>query len=78
MRCEIALHTKLYSFRFDCRIVSLTAAKTNRIFSVSVAREKNLECMDGRKRMRYIFLFQIYFYIPIISNVRMIKLFYLV
>lgn len=36
----ITLHyTKLYSFRFSCRIVSLTAAKTNLIFSVSV-REK--------------------------------------
>lgn len=29
------VHTKLYSFRFDCNIVSFTAAKTNRIFSVS-------------------------------------------
>ena len=28
-------HTRLYSFRFNCRIVSLTAANTNRMFSVS-------------------------------------------
>lgn len=33
-------HTKLYSFRFNCRIVSLTAANTNRMFSVSVAHVK--------------------------------------
>jgi hypothetical protein len=26
----------LYSLRFSCNIVSLTAAKTNRIFSVSI------------------------------------------
>lgn len=31
----ISVQTKLYSFKFDCRIVSLTAAKTNLIFSVS-------------------------------------------
>lgn len=29
-------HTKLYSFRFNCRMVSFTAANTNRMFSVSV------------------------------------------
>lgn len=28
-------HTRLYSLKLCCRIVSLTAAKTNRIFSVS-------------------------------------------
>ena len=28
-------HTKLYSFRFNCKIVSFTAANTNRMFSVS-------------------------------------------
>lgn len=42
IRSEIArriIHTKLYSFRFDCKIVSLTAAKTNRIFSVSWSRK---------------------------------------
>lgn len=33
-------YTKLYSFRFSCRIVSLTAAKTNLMFSVSVAHVK--------------------------------------
>lgn len=42
------VHTKLYSFRFDCKIVSLTAAKTNRIFSVSVCgkkgEKKNIKC----------------------------------
>lgn len=38
---DIALcYTKLYSFRFSCKIVSLTAAKTNRMFSVSVEKEK--------------------------------------
>ena len=33
----LALHdyTKLYSFKFSCSMVSLTAAKTNRMFSVS-------------------------------------------
>jgi len=34
------VYTKLYSFRFDCKIVSLTAANTNRIFSVSRYRRK--------------------------------------
>lgn len=34
------VYTKLYSFRFDCKIVSLTAANTNRIFSVSKQRRK--------------------------------------
>ena len=29
-------YTRLYSFRFSCRIVSFTAANTNLIFSVSV------------------------------------------
>jgi hypothetical protein len=29
-------HTKLYSFKLCCKIVSLTAANTNRMFSVSV------------------------------------------
>lgn len=33
-------HTRLYSFRFSCRMVSLTAAKTKRMFSVSVAHVK--------------------------------------
>lgn len=28
-------YTKLYSFKFNCNIVSLTAAKTKRMFSVS-------------------------------------------
>lgn len=32
--------TRLYSFKLSCRMVSLTAAKTNRIFSVSVAQVK--------------------------------------
>lgn len=31
----IVVQTKLYSFRFDCKIVSLTAANTNLMFSVS-------------------------------------------
>ena len=39
-QCKMCIHTKLYSFRFDCKIVSLTAAKTNRIFSVSVLAER--------------------------------------
>jgi len=30
-------HTRLYSFRFNCSMVSLTAANTNRMFSVSAA-----------------------------------------
>lgn len=34
-------YTKLYSFRFDCKIVSFTAANTNRIFSVSRYRKTN-------------------------------------
>ena len=33
-------HTRLYSFRLSCRMVSLTAAKTKRMFSVSVAHVK--------------------------------------
>jgi len=33
-------YTKLYSFKLSCSIVSLTAANTNRIFSVSVAHVK--------------------------------------
>lgn len=33
-------YTKLYSLRLDWRIVSLTAAKTNLMFSVSVAHVK--------------------------------------
>lgn len=33
-------YTKLYSLRFDCKIVSFTAANTNRMFSVSVAHVK--------------------------------------
>lgn len=32
--------TRLYSFKLSCKMVSLTAAKTNRIFSVSVAHVK--------------------------------------
>lgn len=34
------LYTRLYSFRLSCRMVSLTAAKTKRMFSVSVAQVK--------------------------------------
>ena len=34
----IVVQTKLYSFRFDCKIVSFTAANTNLIFSVSKKR----------------------------------------
>ena len=33
--CSLFHHTRLYSFRFNCRIVSLTAANTKRMFSVS-------------------------------------------
>lgn len=33
-------YTRLYSFKFSCRMVSLTAANTNRMFSVSVAHVK--------------------------------------
>lgn len=35
-----SLYTRLYSFRLSCRMVSLTAAKTKRMFSVSVAQVK--------------------------------------
>lgn len=35
-----SIYTKLNSRRFSCRIVSLTAANTKRIFSVSVAHVK--------------------------------------
>ena len=38
-RLMIVVQTKLYSFRFDCKIVSFTAANTNLIFSVSKKRE---------------------------------------
>ena len=34
--------TKLYSFRFNCKIVSFTAANTNRMFSVSVIKTKDV------------------------------------
>ena len=34
------IHTKLYSRKLSCRIVSLTAANTKRIFSVSVTKTK--------------------------------------
>lgn len=33
-------HTRLYSLRLSCRMVSLTAANTKRMFSVSVAHVK--------------------------------------
>lgn len=35
-------HTKLYSFRFSCKIVSLTAANTNRMFSVSGKKQRKI------------------------------------
>jgi len=35
-----AYYTRLYSFKFNWRIVSFTAAKTKRMFSVSVAHVK--------------------------------------
>lgn len=41
----IAVQTKLYSFRFDCKIVSFTAANTNLIFSVS-KNYKNIEIVS--------------------------------
>lgn len=37
---HVSPHTKLYSLRLSCRMVSLTAANTNRMFSVSVAQVK--------------------------------------
>lgn len=33
-------YTRLYSFKFSCRMVSFTAANTNLMFSVSVAQVK--------------------------------------
>ena len=33
--CTALHYTKLYSFRLSCKMVSFTAANTNRIFSVS-------------------------------------------
>lgn len=33
-------HTRLYSLRLSCKMVSLTAANTKRMFSVSVAQVK--------------------------------------
>jgi len=39
-RVTLALYTRLYSFKLSCRIVSFTAANTNRMFSVSVAQVK--------------------------------------
>ena len=36
----LTFQTKLYSFKFNCKMVSLTAAKTKRMFSVSVAQVK--------------------------------------
>lgn len=37
---ERSHQTRLYSAKFNCNMVSLTAAKTNRMFSVSVAQVK--------------------------------------
>lgn len=41
-RCasHLSPHTRLYSLRLSCRMVSLTAANTKRMFSVSVAQVK--------------------------------------
>lgn len=41
-RCAsyVSPHTRLYSLRLSCRMVSLTAANTKRMFSVSVAQVK--------------------------------------
>ena len=35
------IHTKLYSRKLSCKIVSLTAANTKRMFSVSAKQAKN-------------------------------------
>ena len=46
-------YTKLYSFRLSCNIVSFTAAKTNRMFSVSVREKLNLnQSKCGEKASR--------------------------
>jgi hypothetical protein len=38
--CQRTDYTKLYSFKFNCNMVSLTAANTNRMFSVSETKKK--------------------------------------
>ena len=46
-------YTKLYSFRLSCNIVSFTAAKTNRMFSVSAKEKLNLnQSKSGEKASR--------------------------
>ena len=49
-----AYYTRLYSFKFNWRIVSFTAAKTKRMFSVSEKKK----------------IFQHYFLFPILSTAR--------
>ena len=48
-------HTRLYSFRFSCRMVSFTAANTKRMFSVSATTQNGsfqfyISNMDVTKR----------------------------
>jgi hypothetical protein len=44
--------TKLYSFRLSCNIVSLTAAKTNRMFSVSEKIIKSFTMNCKKKNLK--------------------------
>lgn len=46
----IFAYTKLYSFKLDCNIVSLTAANTNLMFSVSVEKKE-------KRNKEYLFTF---------------------
>ena len=41
MKTPSRTQTRLYSFKLSCRMVSFTAANTNRMFSVSVKRKEN-------------------------------------
>jgi len=45
-----ACHTRLYSFRFNCSIVSFTAANTNRMFSVSVTHYTKRKFVNKKLR----------------------------
>jgi len=44
-------HTRLYSLRFNCSIVSLTAANTKRMFSVSAEKHHNAAVLKSVARM---------------------------
>jgi len=52
----IVVQTKLYSFRFDCKIVSFTAANTNLMFSVSKKESKCCALVEWKSESRLIII----------------------